>query len=525
MMPAILKWLKSNVLIVVLAVLTLVLPAAGIAGAVIWNGSIRKGLEDEFKKEKSKFTGAQRVTYVIPKISEDETLPELSRPPNARVSEWVKAERAKRQAEIDAVITRAVGLNLAGRGVLLKGLFPKAENPREERRLVDELLEGIALGEDGHTVYERLFAGVNAGGPADALEVARSVFETAERERDKLADAAGTMKPEDEAALSAKLRDVRLSAAVSRAEELSLYADPVEVLTGVPTRAALALTASAGGGAGGGAGGAPPAGGPAGFATEGFSVVPVLGWTDPAGRPGLAQAFNWQADYWVVEDVLAAVKRANTDDAGLLTETPRSTVKRIDAIRIEALPLPSADAAAAGGADPFSGGGPPSFGGRGREEEEGSYGAPPPPSGRVAGGGGFGADPGFGSDPSSGGGATGPFAPAFTGHASGPENQVYDARRVLLTAVVASERLPRLVRAIGETNLMTVVGMQAQEVDVWSDLAQGYYYGDEHVVRVTLDIETIWLRQWTVDAMPAAVQTALGVQAPVDEVAEEGAQP
>ena len=72
-----------------------------------------------------------------------------------------------------------------------------------------------------------------------------------------------------------------------------------------------------------------------------------------------------------------------------------------------------------------------------------------------------------------------------------------------------------------ETNLITVLDMDVREVDLWADLRQGYYYGKAPVVRVDLELETVWHRDWTVPMMPQSVKSALGV---VESEASDGGE-
>ena len=116
-----------------------------------------------------------------------------------------------------------------------------------------------------------------------------------------------------------------------------------------------------------------------------------------------------------------------------------------------------------------------------------------------------------------GGLAVGPVT--YTGHTGGVAGSSYDIRMVELTLVVGSQQLPRIFDAFAQTNYMTVTDVDLNEVDVWEDLEQGYFYGPDHVVRAVLQIETVWLRSWTTDLMPDAVRTALGV--PLEPVLEE----
>ena len=125
-------------------------------------------------------------------------------------------------------------------------------------------------------------------------------------------------------------------------------------------------------------------------------------------------------------------------------------------------------------------------------------------------GGGFGRDPGMGTTggmPGMGADAEGPGNPTHTGRTG---DGSYDTRTVELTVVASSRDLPRLFEALGRVNYMTVVGVDLSPVDVWADLEQGYFYGDDHVVRAVVTIETVWLRSWTLPLMPDRVRAAVG---------------
>ena len=56
--------------------------------------------------------------------------------------------------------------------------------------------------------------------------------------------------------------------------------------------------------------------------------------------------------------------------------------------------------------------------------------------------------------------------------------------------------------------------VQLSDVDAKGDLERGYYYGNEHVVRATITLETVWLRQWTAPVMPSSVKKALSIAEP-----------
>jgi hypothetical protein len=500
---SVLGWIKTHILIVVFGALILLLPPAGFVGSMFWNQKIKAAAEESYSTEKRKLDGASSVTYTLPPIAPGEQAVSDKRPPNAAISRAYHAERERRQAEIEKVVTRAVLFNKGeARGVLVPGLFPEAADDRTERELIDRMMRELVGSGDQASVYASLFDAINAGTPPEPVEAARLVAAYEERELDRLVGGTdrGSLSEEDQAALVEGMRAQRIAFYRQRADEISVYGS-VDALRDAVTgpRAAVNQT----------------------------GLPPVIPNEVPQTRPTLAQAFAMQTDYWFVQDLLSAVARANTEAGGLLTEVPRSAVKRIESIRL--MPFAKAMAATDAEEDDFGGGGggftdpysdpgynPSGFGGGGAAASQWG--------GRGGGGGG-------GSTPAAG--ATGPTAQTHTGRAAA-ESPVYDIRRAVMTVVVASERLPEVISAISATNFMTVTGMTATPVDVWADLSEGYFYGPEHVVRVTLEVESAWLRQWTRDAMPPAVRDALGVvmpEPPVEEgegedgFADEEAQP
>lgn len=181
----------------------------------------------------------------------------------------------------------------------------------------------------------------------------------------------------------------------------------------------------------------------------------------PAEQPTEAECFRWQFDYWVVQDLLRAVDAAN-QKGGKRTGIEDSVVKRIELVAVDAA-LP--------------------------EQPTGQPSMAQAPSVSVT-----------GRKPAAG--LTAPF----------------DLRNADMTIVVASARLPEFLNAISRTNFMTVTSMDFTDMNPWDDLEQGYYYGNDHVVRAHLKIETVWLRSWTMPLMPETIKNTLkAAEAPPPE--------
>lgn len=102
-------------------------------------------------------------------------------------------------------------------------------------------------------------------------------------------------------------------------------------------------------------------------------------------------------------------------------------------------------------------------------------------------------------------------------------NALYDVRHARITALVDFQRLPTLFDAINNVNMMTVIGCDITGLDEYEALVDGYVYGSGDVVRVTLTVESVWLREWTAELMHDHVKMYLGLIEPDEEM--QGIQP
>lgn len=105
------------------------------------------------------------------------------------------------------------------------------------------------------------------------------------------------------------------------------------------------------------------------------------------------------------------------------------------------------------------------------------------------------------------------FGVSLTGRTSGAgtKNKWYDVRTATVEAIVSSQNLPKFLNALAATNFMTVLDFDVSKVEPLADMRDGYDYGDENVVKVTMKVETVWLREWRKPLMPSDVQKALGM--------------
>ena len=452
-MAKIMGFIKANLLIVISIALIVILLPVGWFFSSGWNASIKQATEESYNAEKRKLTGASNVDYSLPAVLAGEGQLSESRAPNKIVTEFYKEQKAQREAQVAEVLERGTAFNRGDHGVLIGGLLPEASDDGELRRLGRELAELIAGTDDSPSYSARLLRRLNGGDAPAPAALASSLNQYEQQQLDayRASSPDGNVSESQQEQLRRDLISRRLGEYAGRAESLAFYCP----LGAIQTEQA----------------------------EPGYSHIPST--PPPRNQITSAEVFRWTWDAWVVSDVLSAVARANTDSAGVSLSVPDAPVKHVERLR---LLDPGLDAPAGASASDFQdddfGSFPSDRGGRSSRPIQGSAGG----------------DPAVGAPPAS-----------FTGRSGGGAGSPFDIRYVEMTVVASSKGLPRLIDALGKTNYMTVIDMDLSPVDVWGQLQRGYYYGDEHVVRATLTIETVWLRSWTTPLMPASVKSSLGI--------------
>jgi hypothetical protein len=457
-------WAKKNWLIVVfVAVIVISLPTAWFLSSG-WNSSIQSAQEkagqDELKKVQ-----ATKVAYSLPQYEPSGQPVTKSAEPTDALTNWFKTQKDELAAKAALVADRAENFNkgvgeearAVGRSEhkpLIEGIFPG--DGVSESEMGDRLfeMENVLLAKSGRpNLYEQLLAEIGAGSPPDPAILAQSLKDLESREREKITANKRELTDEEKNSLMANLRERRLGIYRARAQELNVYADMSifnrnDRLPGagvIPSAVQMSLIAS-----------------------------------ESKGQQ-LTKHFLWQWDYWVMSDVLKAVKLANSFD-GRTRFVPHAVVKRIESIVVmdpEGIYAPELDGM----------GNPP----------------PAPPAATIPG-----------------------LAPldknlSVTGRGMGKWNPVYDVRRVKLVVIASSENFPALMDAITRTNFMTVTDFDLEAVQESAEFAFGYDYGGEHVVRASLEIETVWLRSWLSKYMPRTLRALLEIPGANDGTNPDGA--
>lgn len=295
--------------------------------------------------------------------------------------------------------------------------------------------------------YVQLLASMGAGDPYPEVDMVAELS----RRRSQVIDAEfgakaeGELTPEERTSLGTKLADERLARYCEHARQISFYADAASI--GAPDKS--------------------------------LRTTKLKPFT----------LFLMQWNYWVAEDVLAALKAANGE-----RDVLQGPVKRILALS-STLQAPSVAAAPADGAAAGDGAEPP-----------------PPPvddgSGAAAAGGDAAVVAGSTGEP------VNPEAPlpaadyskSFTGRST---NQLFDIVTCEVRLIVETSSIPQVMDQLARRNFITVTDVKLRPVDSFAAAEEGFMYGAAPVSAVSLKLETVWLREWTGPFMPDDLRTRL----------------
>lgn len=482
-MKPVLAWVKANWIIVALSVVILAVFPVAFVFSSGWNKKIRTTQETNANNELKKVQAA-RVEYVIPSYVPGTEPVSLRAEPNRVTTRWFKEHRERLASEAGSVVARAVAFNKGegaeaaalGRSVhapLVEGLFPGGSDQVEKIRAFED---AILAEKGGNDPYAELLRGIGAGQPASPSRVYDVLADLRAREVERITENRRDLTEEEQEAVNKALMDRRFAEYRAVARQLGVYAGP-EVF--VPS----SYEANTQGARGGRTRGNP-------MDLARFTGRPALRDIDALRTEDKPwKYFLWQWDLWAISDVLASIEQVNAPAVRAGTGIEEAVVKRIVRIGVlspENMKEPAAESI------------PLEMSNAGGMEET-------PPTAEVP-----------------------CMAPldkrvSFTGRSMGSWNPVYDVRRIELDVVVSSARMNEFLASIARTNFMTVTSMSVEPVDSWNDLRQGYYYGKEHVVTLRLEIESVWLRNWTQPIMPKSLKTRLGIPEP--EVTEDAASP
>lgn len=467
-----LLWVKANLLVVVFCAIVIIVPVGAYFGADAFSSGIRA--EAQKRVQVYNDLDAQNKAKVQLPIPGGEPLPLTGLPNEAVVQEYEQL-LAKVSDDARLVYTNARDFNAGTAGkpkhppIVDPGVFPGYNRANRSE------LEGVRfrVGDAVREAYQRLLTDCRTGRPP-AENSLKSAIEAAEKRFVQ-----GELKQESRSKLDAaqvelldkQLGKARIEQYFEVAKRISFYVD--EGAFEIPNRE---------------------------------SVVKI----DPKSLDRHdQQLFDLTWNYWVISDILRAFSNANSATPSVL----QAPVKRV--IRIRVLEREKAQAAPGGEATAMGAEAPPAEGApaEGAPAEGAAAAAPAAASSKL------GApivDPKLDAPLD--------FSKRFTGRVSNP---VYDVRLTEVVFVAETAKLPKIFDALAAQNFMTVTNVRLSPADPFAAAREGYLYGPEPVSLVTATLESVWLREWTAQYMPAAVRTALGIQSasPEGAAAEAPAQP
>ncbi|MFN0131786.1 MAG: hypothetical protein ACKVW3_04520 [Phycisphaerales bacterium] len=292
-MKKVIDWAKSHLSIVILSAVILISIPAAFIGSALWNGKIKKARQAEVTKLLTDLD-ASKVTYTIPALLPGDTPISWPRPaPNADATAYFKGVKNTLEEQIGQVASAAQRINGQGHLPLISGLFPQPVG--NERIKALELASKLVGKGDEQSVYQDLLDSMRAGEPADPIRIAASLEEQRSAAIEKARAEAGRdrLTPEEEAELTKKLVALRIGQYQVHAGTLSVYATMDNLPPEIPREL-------------------------------------------PTEPPTVDECFEWQFDYWVVQDICRAIAAANTGENGLLN-VDRAVAKRLISLNIERL--------------------------------------------------------------------------------------------------------------------------------------------------------------------------------------------
>jgi hypothetical protein len=434
------------------AIPTLSIVTVGILGATWWfSSSWNSQIKSESEKAANDLLGQVnnlKVTYALPTIGTGQAVEQKSEPNSVLTQKYTERKKALLSSG-EAVVKAAEAFNVAGKTPLVDGLFPEPKANEQLSKPLDFVTRLVGNAERGQpSAYVQLLNDIGAGSPVSATALEAQLKDIEKRETEKIRGSSPTRE-------------------LTATEKESLQKTLIESRKGEYVRKAGEVRVYADMSAFPG-GSTAPVSGPGGFGAGTATTMGGILLSAPSTPLSVNQAFVYQTDLWFLKDLFAIVRNANAGPGGRTLPVRDAVVKRID--KIELLPWRVQTAAVTAGAAAPGG-------------------APVDPNTAAA----------------------TPAAESISGFSDTADANTYDIRRAKLTLVVSSAKLPQFFDAVARTNFMSVTGIAMEKVDSWADLANGYYYGDENVVRVLVDIETIWLRSWTEQYFPRALRAALGL--------------
>ena len=186
-------------------------------------------------------------------------------------------------------------------------------------------------------------------------------------------------------------------------------------------------------------------------------------------KPTLDEMFAWQWRLWVLDRVAASIASINGSNS-----EPTAPIHSLNRLAIRGLLATQTPAA-----------GDRSFGGGSRSA------------------------PGAGVDGVPGAG-TRDYSKSITGRVT---NDAFDVILVDLDMIVATGRIDEVLSGFTIPVVISVLDVEVAQADAFAAMKAGEYLGEGAVTRLTVTLETLWLRDWSGELMPNEARTKIGMAA------------
>lgn len=461
-MKNILGWVKSNPLIVVcLVLIAAILPASYVVSSS-WGAKIRREQEAKANKDLTAVKGAM-IDYALPSFEPGVQAVTFKAEPNARLTEWFKEHRDRLTSQAAEIVARAVNFN-KGVGEDARRVYRTEHRPLVEGLFGEEASRAareMVIRTRGAEAFEMMDPEARAAAVRAALAdlVKPKLYEMEDKLLGKrgnpdpyrrLLDGLTAGEPADPIRLAQVISDIEARERekitlgkrdLTSEETATLRKALMDRRLGEYQSRAREISVYAAKSV---------------FPTDTRQGVAIA--TDPLDAREIepSRLFLYQWDLWTFADMLSGVRLANAGPDGRARRIPDAPVKRIVSLKLQ----------------------PPEGIYGGDDEMNETMAAVNAPTSSIPG--------------------MVPLNPqlSITGRGSGTWNQFYDVRRGTVELVVASARLGEVLQAYERANFMTIIDLDLASVDVWDDLRQGFFYGDDHVVRATIGLEIVHLREW-----------------------------
>ncbi|MBI1336190.1 MAG: hypothetical protein GC164_04415 [Phycisphaera sp.] len=476
MMNRFVNWLKNNTVLTLVIVVALA-SLADIAWVYSSGLALRKQMQERLT-EAQRITSRLKTPVSIPSKNPDDPAQTVNIPVNNKAISELESAYNKMASEYERIFENALAINKAGHLPMIEGLFPDPgienfDKPWDAKIKYKKALAEMLMPPSPAPTYPRLDATMPPSPDElkEAFDEVQSRYLNSKFPPKKLEE----LTPDEKVELSNLLAKRKIELTTQRAKLAHIYARTFDPDSNII---------------------------PADFPLQ------VDPWVVSSGRPPMDEIWEGQMTLWVQQDIVRAISMTNqTDTPG--TDLVTSPIKRLVTIQVipgyvgidtvggiktqpPSAPNPPTTSNSTGGS-------PSTFSPTHRE----GYGGVSTAEASAAVSGDIKLKDDFSRSP--------------TGRRS---NTLYDVKHAWVVMDMDSQKLPAFFENLNRVNFQTCLKMRIDAIDEYEALQNGYLYAGGDVVRVSILIESIWLRDWTTPLMPKQTRIRLGIDKPEETTAQ-----